>query len=181
MGHGLSWRIWRYRVNIFLLALSLAFRLGKFEPCRPTTVVSIYRTTDRKVQEVLYFQRSLLHSGQSPKSSRVCASADGYRVDRSTRTGTGTGSVLCPRGGLQTILTRQDISVTLVGFRLTYGEGVTSTHSQNPGLQNLRTEDTYFLASRRQRKKHAFTLSLSLCIPLWTSTMPLLRLILLRI
>jgi hypothetical protein len=45
-------------------------------------------------------------------------------------------------------------------------------HSQNPGLQNLRTAITSFLATRRQHKKHAFTLSLSLCIPLWTSTMP---------
>jgi hypothetical protein len=42
-------------------------------------------------------------------------------------------------------------------------------HSQNPGLQNLRTAITSFLASRQQHKKHAFTLSLSLCIPLWTS------------
>jgi hypothetical protein len=42
-------------------------------------------------------------------------------------------------------------------------------HSQNPGLQNLRTPDISFLASRRQHKKHAFTLSFSLCIPLWMS------------
>jgi hypothetical protein len=75
--------------------------------------------------------------------------------------------LLCiPRGGLQTISTRQDISVTLVGFRLTYGEGVTSTNSQNPGLQNLRTAITSFWAFRRQQKKHAFTLLLSLSIPL---------------
>jgi hypothetical protein len=42
-------------------------------------------------------------------------------------------------------------------------------HSQNPGPKNLRTAITSFLASHQQHKKHTFTLSLSLCIPLWTS------------
>jgi hypothetical protein len=61
--------------------------------------------------------------------------------------------LLCiPREGLQNILTQPDISETLVGFRLTYGEGLTSTHSQNPGLQSLRTAITSFWASRREHK-----------------------------
>jgi hypothetical protein len=37
-------------------------------------------------------------------------------------------------------------------------------HSQNPGLQNLRTAITSFLASHQQHKKHAFTLSVALTL-----------------
>jgi hypothetical protein len=74
--------------------------------------------------------------------------------------------LLCiPRGGPPKISTQQDISETLVGFHIIYGEGLTSTHSQNPGLQNLRTAITSFLASHAHRKKHTFTLLFFISLP----------------